>query len=186
MITSLSIEDAASLAMGKELHACEDLIAAGDIAWTFIRPGDFHSNVYRWLPQIRSEGVVCAGYGNYPTAPIDPADIAAVAVKTLTEAGHDGQVYPVTGPSQITPEEQTRIIAELIGRPLRFEIATFDEAVATLRCLGVEEARARETVDGLRRPDLPWSRPRPTVEVLMGRPGTTFRAWAERHVDRLS
>jgi uncharacterized protein YbjT (DUF2867 family) len=185
MMTSLSIEDADHLEMGRELSACEEQIIASGIAWTFLRPGDFTTNCYRWLPEIHATGRVLSGYGNYPTAPIDPADIAAVAVEALTQSGHEGAIHSLTGPEQITPEEQTQVIAALIGRPLRFEIATVEEAVAILQRLGVAEDRARDTVAGLRRPDLPWSVPRPTVEHVVGRRPGTFQRWAQDNVARL-
>lgn len=185
MVTSLSIEWAEHLSMGQELSACEELVRESGIASTFIRPGDFTSNVLRWVPQIRSEDTVHAVYGNEATAPIDPGDIAAVALLALTEPGHEGLVYSITGPERITPEDQTQIIGDVLGRSLRFEEATFEGAVATLKTLGIEESRARELYTALRRPDLPWSQPRPTLEALLGRPGGTFRTWAEQHVDQL-
>jgi uncharacterized protein YbjT (DUF2867 family) len=186
MITTISIEWVERLKYAQELSACEDLVRESGIAWTFIRPGEFMSNVLRWIPRIRAEGKVYAAYGNHATAPIDPADIAAVAVLALTEPGHEGQVYTLTGPEHITPEEQTQIIAELLNRPLRFEQATtIEESVAALVERGMEEARAREHVGVFRGPDLPHSHPRPTLELLLGRPGGTFRGWAERHVEQL-
>ena len=68
---------------------------------------------------------------------------------------------------------------------MRFDEATAEDAVVTLTKLGMEEARARENIVALRSPDLPWSRPRPTIETLLGRPGATFRTWAEQHLEWL-
>ena len=48
-------------------------------------------------------------------------DIAAVAVRALTEGGHDQAVYLLTGPAVLTQVEQVRIIGEVLGRDLRWE-----------------------------------------------------------------
>ncbi len=53
-------------------------------------------------------------------APIDPRDIAAVAVCALTEPGHEGKTYRLIGPPpHLSSAEQVQIISEAIGRPLR-------------------------------------------------------------------
>jgi uncharacterized protein YbjT (DUF2867 family) len=50
----------------------------------------------------------------------DPRDIAGVAIAALTEPGHEGKAYEVTGPQARTNAEQVAILAETIGQPLRY------------------------------------------------------------------
>jgi uncharacterized protein YbjT (DUF2867 family) len=78
------------------------------------------TNDLAWATQIRGGGVVRGIYGNAALAPVDPHDIAAVAVRTLVERRAD-EAYVLTGPESLTQIDRVRIIAEAIGRPLRFE-----------------------------------------------------------------
>jgi len=63
-----------------------------------------------------------------PTAPIDERDIARVAVCALCESGHDGAEYVLTGPQSLSQFEQISTIGGVIGRPLRIEEISPDEA----------------------------------------------------------
>jgi uncharacterized protein YbjT (DUF2867 family) len=107
----------------RALHVeIERLLAAAPLDVTILRPGMFASNVLHWwAPQIRSGDVVRWPYASAETAPIDERDIAAVAARTLLDSRHDGGDYVLTGPDSLTQAAQVGIIADVIGRPLRYE-----------------------------------------------------------------
>jgi uncharacterized protein YbjT (DUF2867 family) len=107
----------------------EQLIVSSTLRWTFLRPGMFSANARRWwAPQIRAGDVVRWPYLNAPTAPIDERDIAAVAVRVLCEDRYAGAEYVLTGPQSLTQLEQLSIIGGVIGRSLRIEEMTPEEA----------------------------------------------------------
>lgn len=109
--------------------AIEQRIERSALEWTFLRPGIFAANArHFWGPQIRAGDLVRWPYLSAPTAPIDERDIASVAVRTLTEEGHGGKEYVLTGPQSLTQREQIAIIGDAIARPLRIEEITPDEA----------------------------------------------------------
>ena len=112
------------------MHAkTEELIRASGLPWTFLRPGMFAANAISWwAPQIRAGDVVRWPYGDAPTAPVHERDIAAVAVRALLDAKHDGREYVLTGPRSLTQREQVATIGDVIGKPLRFEELTPDQA----------------------------------------------------------
>src|SRR5437660_8145898 len=85
-----------------------------------------------WGRSIRAGGVVRWPYLNAPTAPIDEGDLAAIAVRTLSEDGHGGAEYVVTGPQSLTQAEQVQTIGRSIGRSLRLEEMSPDEARSEL------------------------------------------------------
>lgn len=100
----------------------ERLIEASGLEWTFLRPGMFASNALGWwAPHIRSGEIVRWPYLQVPTAPIDPRDIAAVAVRTLCEDSHAFAEYVLTGPESLTQFEQIATIGSVLGRSLRIE-----------------------------------------------------------------
>jgi uncharacterized protein YbjT (DUF2867 family) len=105
------------------IHAgVEQLIEASGLRWTFLRPGPFALNCRNWwAPQLRNGDVVRWFYADAATAPVHERDIAAAAVRTLCDEGHDGREYVLTGPASLTQREQVQIISNAIGRRLRFE-----------------------------------------------------------------
>lgn len=115
----------------------EQQIEASGLQWTFLRPGMFAANALSWwAPQIRAGDVVRWPYLDAPTAPIDERDIAAVAVRALCEDGHAGAEYVLTGPQSLSQFEQVYTIASVIGRSLRIEEISPDEARRELLRIG--------------------------------------------------
>jgi uncharacterized protein YbjT (DUF2867 family) len=107
----------------------EQLIEASKVEWTFLRPGMFAANSrHFWGPQIRAGDIVRWPYLSAPTAPIDERDIAAVAVRVLSEDGHAGMDYVLTGPQSLSQYEQISTIGRVVGRPLRIEEISPEEA----------------------------------------------------------
>jgi uncharacterized protein YbjT (DUF2867 family) len=107
----------------------EELIQGSGLQWTLLRPGMFAANALSWwAPQIRAGDVVRWPYLAAPTAPIDERDLAAVAVRALREEGHTGAEYILTGPQSLTQFEQISTIGRAIGRELRIEEISPDEA----------------------------------------------------------
>ena len=112
------------------MHAkIEEAIEKSGLGWTFLRPGMFAANARSWwAPQIRGGDLVRWPYLDVPTAPIHERDIAAVAVRALTEEGHNRAEYVMTGPESLTQREQVEMIEQGIGRALRIEEMSPEEA----------------------------------------------------------
>jgi uncharacterized protein YbjT (DUF2867 family) len=162
------------------LHAeIERTIQASGLGWTFLRPGMFAANaVGWWAQQIRAGNVVRWPYADAPTAPIHERDIAAVAVRALLEPGHEGAEYMITGPQSLTQREQVETIGEVIGRPLRLEELTPDEAH---RELSFPPAPLNMLLNAwaaaVGQPAYVTSQ----VEEVTGKPARTFREWVGDH-----
>jgi uncharacterized protein YbjT (DUF2867 family) len=115
----------------------ERQIEVSGLQWTFLRPGMFAANALSWwAPQIRVGDVVRWPHLGTPTAPIDERDIAAIAVRTLCEDGHAGAEYVLTGPQSLSQFEQISTIGSVIGRSLRIEEISPDEARRELLRIG--------------------------------------------------
>ncbi|MEU8779701.1 SDR family oxidoreductase [Streptomyces sp. NPDC048606] len=160
----------------------EELLVGSGMDWTLLRPRSFMSNTLSWAGSIRAEGVVRVLYGSSANACVDPRDIADVAVRTLTEPGHEGRAYTLTGPEAITAHEQTAQLSEVLGRPVRCEE------------LEPEQARARwgerypaDVVEALlgsagRQRDGAKLRVEDTVREVTGVPARSFREWVRDNV----
>jgi uncharacterized protein YbjT (DUF2867 family) len=172
-------------AMGRWHHEREQMIRACGIPATILRPCGFMTNALDWLPTIREGGFVLDPVGPGRAAPIDPADIAAVAALALTEDGHQGKQYALTGDEAFTVAEQVRILAEAIGRDIEVrDVATPAEAVRFRYPNGAPQALADAIIEGLTlmRADTTGFRT-DTVEQLLGRKPRTFTDWCARNTD---
>jgi uncharacterized protein YbjT (DUF2867 family) len=172
-------------AMGRWHHEREQIIRASGIPATFLRPGGFMTNAFDWLPTIREGGYALDPVGPGRYAPIDPADIAAVAALVLTEDGHQGREYVLTGAEALTVSEQIQILSAATGLDIKVrEPATPEEAVRARFPNGAPQALADAIVEGftLMRADTTGLRT-DTVQRLLGRNPSTFAAWCARNAD---
>ncbi|MFI0484378.1 NAD(P)H-binding protein [Actinomadura sp. 9N215] len=151
------------------------------LPWTVLRPSAFMSNALRWLPQLNAGDTLRLPFANVRTAAVDPRDIAAVAAKALLDDGHEGQIHYPTGPESLLPAEQVAVLADVLGRDLRFEAQPDDEARAEMT--GQMPAEYVDAFfDFYVNGSLDESVVRSTVQDITGTPPRTFRQWAEAHV----
>lgn len=124
----------------EEAQACERIVQDGKPDWTIVRASWFHQNF--------SEGafvdMVLGGQiqlpGSVASEPfVDVDDIAEVAVAALTEEGHAGEVYEVTGPRLLSFEEVAAELSRAVGRPVQFVGLPHDEFVAGVQASGAPE-----------------------------------------------
>ena len=163
------------------LAEIERIIENSGMQWTFLRPGMFAANARGWwAPQIRAGDVVRWPYADAPTAPIDERDIAAVAVRVLCEEGHGGKDYVLTGPESLSQLEQVRIIGEAIGRSLRYQEMSPDEARRELlppMTLPIIDMLLNAWAAAIGQPAFVTS----SVAEITGTPARTFRDWVIDH-----
>jgi uncharacterized protein YbjT (DUF2867 family) len=163
----------------------EQAVRDSGLAWTFIQPNSFMTNALRWLPQLRAGNTIRLPFAGVPIATIDPADIAAVAAVALATNRHEGRSYRVSGPESLLPAEQVAILAAVLGRDLRFEAQSDEEARAEMSAsMPAEyvEAFFSFFVDGT----IDESTVLPTVEEVLGRPPRRFEDWAREHAAAFS
>ena len=162
--------------------ASERALQSIGIAWTFVQPGAFMSNALNWRDSIKGRGKVFSNYGDGKVAYIHPRDIAAVAVRALTEPGHEGKVYPVTGPEALNVSELVQLLSEAVGKPIEYVPITDDAAREGMQKAGLPTF----LIDAL----LPFAsfvrsgkgaETLPTVEQVIGRKQLTFADWAREH-----
>ena len=163
------------------VRGIERLIEASGLRWTFLRPGMFAANSLSWwAPQIRAGDVVRWPYAATPTAPIHERDIAAVAVRALLEAGHDGAEYVLTGPQSLSQLEQVITIGDVIGKSLRFEEISPEEWRREMRApASVVNMLLNAWAAAIGQPALVTS----TVAEITGSPARTFRDWVTDHAE---
>jgi len=159
----------------------ERQIEDSGVAWTFLRPTGFAANTLMWADQVRGQGVVRWPYGAAARSLIHEHDIAAVAVRALTEDHHAGHRYLLTGPEAMAQADQVRVIGEATGQATEWEELPPQEARQRLLAAWGDPAfvdSALATWAGLVTQPEPVTR---AVEEITGIPARTFRQWADDH-----
>jgi uncharacterized protein YbjT (DUF2867 family) len=159
----------------------EDAVRASDVPWTVVMPVEFMANALEWADGIRTRDEVCEPFTGRLSAMVHEADIGAVAAVALTEDGHAGQEYLVTGPELLTVRDKADAIAAARGRAVRLVELSEAEAVARWRA----EGRPQDVIDFLLEVygDTPpeGRTVLDTVQKVTGRPARTFAEWARAH-----
>lgn len=176
LLSSSSVLAEAPGFIGAQHQRLERAVLESGLPWTFVRPGAFMTNDLAWAPQIGKTAVVRGVYGNAATAPVDPRDIAAVAVRALLER-RVGEAPVLTGPQSLTQIERVQIISGVIGRPLRFEEVTPDQYREQMLQHGMLGSVIDQLIAGLAGLDGKRADISPAVKEITGRPASTYAQW---------
>jgi uncharacterized protein YbjT (DUF2867 family) len=162
----------------------EAAVRGSGLDWTVLRPSGYQSNALRWLSQLQQGDVIRAPWPDVAIAAIDPADAAAAAAVALTEPGHAGAAYALSGPEPLTPGDQVATLARVLERPLRYQPLSDEQARAAMAAdtpAPYIDAFFRFYSGG----EFDDSPVLDTVERLTGRPSRAFAEWARAHAAEL-
>jgi len=124
----------------EEAQNCEQIVQQAGVEWTILRASWFSQNFSEgFIRELILSGEVALPAGDVEEPFIDVDDIADVAVAAITENGHSGKIYEMTGPGLLTFTEAVREIAKAIGREIRYVQISPDDFAAGLKQQGVPE-----------------------------------------------
>lgn len=103
------------------------------IGWTFLRPNLFFQGLLAFAGAISSEGHFYAPIGDARVSAVDVRDIAAVAAVALSEPGHEGATYTLTGPEAVTHTQIAAALSGALSREVTFVDVPPDAFAASLR-----------------------------------------------------
>ncbi|MGQ4447239.1 NAD(P)H-binding protein [Streptomyces griseus] len=161
----------------------ESAVRASGFAWTVVMPVEFMANALEWAPGIRSEGVVREPFVDRLSAMVHESDIGAVAAVALTEDGHGGQEYLVTGPQVLTVRDKAAAVGAARGADVELVELTEEQALESWRGQGMPEDVIAFLIDVYRDTPPEGRTVIDTVEKVTGRPARTFAQWAEEHAE---
>jgi uncharacterized protein YbjT (DUF2867 family) len=182
-LSAIGIDDETHPTAIKSHSANEQHIRESGLVFTFLRPNSFMQNFFTYFPP--RNGAIYLPWGNGTASFVDTRDIASVAAKVLTSAGHEGKIYTLTGPATLGIAEVARILSEMTGREFKY--------------VDVPEATAR---DGMLQAGVPpwqvdlvmelhavnkqncWSVVTSDIEKVTGTPPTDFAQFARDHADK--
>ena len=126
--------------------AVEAALRNSTVGWTFVRPNLILQAYIPFAPMI-AQGALQAPIGDEAVSVVDARDIAAVAAAALTEDGHVGKTYTVTGPAAVTHAEIATELGDAVGRTVRFESIPPEAFLAALTGAGMPEWQAEGVVE---------------------------------------
>jgi uncharacterized protein YbjT (DUF2867 family) len=119
--------------------AVEEALRGSGMSYTSLRPNLYMQGLLMIGKSIASQGRFFAPAGNARVSVVDVRDVASVAVAALTQTGHEGKTYDLTGPEALTHAEMAAQLSEALDQPITF--------------VDVPEQGFRETLRGLHMPD---------------------------------
>ena len=105
----------------REAELCEQVVIHSGLDYTIVRASWFNQNFSEsfFLEPIL-EGFVALPQAEVKVPYVDTDDIADVAVEALLHNEHNGKIYQLTGPRQLTFKEVIREISDATGRDITF------------------------------------------------------------------
>jgi uncharacterized protein YbjT (DUF2867 family) len=160
----------------------ERRLESSGMAFTHLRAGEFMHAYFRQVPSIVATGRLLLPMGDARIASIDVGDIAEVAATILTGSGHEGAVYPLTGPEALSMAEVAEKLSTATGKTIQYVNVAPEQATSAQLAAGVPpftaEALAELFAERRKGKEAQVS---PVVQTILGRPATSFEQFAMRH-----
>ncbi|MGP3998808.1 NmrA family NAD(P)-binding protein [Streptomyces sp. 8N706] len=155
--------------------------------WAVLRPSWFMQNftgTHAHALSIREDGIILTAAGSGRVGFVDADDIAAVAVRALTDGRAPNTDLVLTGPEALSYDDIAATITEVTGRPVVHRPLTYEQLRDRLTALMPLEFAAM--LAGMDRAIAEGAEDRTTdaVQRLTGRPPHSFRVVAEREMAR--
>ena len=121
----------------EEAQAAERIVQHSGLEWTVVRASWFNQNFSEgaFIDMVHA-GAITLPAGDTPEPFVDVDDIADVAVAALTEEGHHGEVYEVTGPRLMSMADIANDLSAATGRSIAFVDVPHEDFVAGLSASG--------------------------------------------------
>ncbi|NJN17596.1 MAG: SDR family oxidoreductase [Oscillochloris sp.] len=117
----------------------EQHLEAGPADWTFLRASFFMQNLSTThRDEIRERGELLMPAGNGATSFIDTRDIAAVAAHCLTEEGHTGRAYDLTGNEALNYHTVAQALSAYLGKSVRYRKPSLLQFIRDRRSSGLD------------------------------------------------
>ena len=123
-----------------EARVWERVVQESGLDWTIVRSSWFQENFSEGpFAEMVEAGEIFLSAGDIPEAFVSLEDIADVVTAALTQSGHAGEVYEVSGPRLLTFAQATAELAAATGRPILYQQIPHDALLAAVVESGAHE-----------------------------------------------
>ena len=127
--------------------AVENHILRSGIAHTFLRPNLFMQALLNFRSALSSQGTLFAAARNAKVSIVDVRDIASIAERALTESGHEGKTYDITGPEALTHAQMAEQLSRALGKPIKYVDVPLEAFREALLSFGLPPWQAEGVVE---------------------------------------
>jgi uncharacterized protein YbjT (DUF2867 family) len=160
----------------------EKRLEASGMAFTHLRAGEFMPSYFRQVPSIVAKGALFLPMENQRIASIDVGDLAEIAALVLTSSGHEGKIYPLTGPEALTMAEVAEKLSAATGKTIKYINVPPEDAKKAQLAAGappyIADALAELFAERRKGKE---SQVWPVAQTLLGRRPTSFAEFATRN-----
>ena len=117
----------------------EDEIKSSGLPYTLLRPHYYMQNTLMAAHHVASEGRVYQPFKDGKLGMIDVREIGEVAAKVLTEEGHEGKTYTLTGPASISFYDVAEALSEILDKEVEYVDISLEDAKESLLIMGFSE-----------------------------------------------
>ena len=160
----------------------ERRLEASGMAFTHLRAGEFMHAYFRQVPSIVAREAFFLPMEDAKIASIDVGDIAEVATTVLTSPGHEGKIYPITGPEALSMAEVAEKLSVATGKRIRYVNVAPEEAKKAQIAAGVPpytaDALAELFAERRKGKEAQVS---PVIQTIFGWRPTSFEEFAIRN-----
>jgi uncharacterized protein YbjT (DUF2867 family) len=181
-VVRLSVHQASHEAptrISRQHAVIEDRLVSSGLSYTLLRPQSFMQNTLMAAPTVASEGRIYQPMKESRLGMVDARDIGEVAAKILTQEGHEGKIYTLTGPAAISFHDVAAALSRALGKEVGYIPIPLEKAKGAMLSRGIPEWLADALNDYARAHSEGYSDwTTDEVERLTGLPATPYEKFA--------
>ena len=180
VLSGFNVEDEPKIDIGRKLYEQEQIVVASGIPYTFLRACSFMQNFINYYgPQ--PDGNIYLPVGGSRMNFVDARDIARVAVKALTEPGHENQIYRLATVVH-TVAEAAQVLAEATGKTIHYVDVPAEALQSGMAQAGVPEWMIGENLELFAAAKAgAYEKTAPDFETVTGTKPISFQQFARDH-----
>src|SRR5918995_2390831 len=160
----------------------ERIIEQSEIPFTFLRPNEFMQNfINLHSPSIKSNNAFYRPLEDAKVSLVDVRDIAAVAVKSLTDDKYNNKTYLITGPEALSYHQVADILSNATGKKISYVNISEEEARAAMKEMGMNDWTISELANYFRKRNA--SEVSSAVEEVTGKKPISFSQFAKDYAE---
>ena len=157
----------------------DTMLRESSLPYTILKPHFFMQNTMMIAQTVASEGAVYMAMKDGKIGMIDVRDIVEVAVKVLTEDGHESKTYTLTGPASISFHDVATALSQALGKHVSYVDVPLEAAREGMISMGLTEWFGDAMTEYFQAFSTGYGDfTTPDVEVVTGNPARSYETFA--------
>jgi uncharacterized protein YbjT (DUF2867 family) len=139
LLSAVGVSADSPLALARNHARSEEHLKKSGLAWTILQPHSFMQNLLNQAGGVKTQGALYGNFKDGKVAMVDARDIAAVAVAALTEPGHEGKTYVITGGEAVDYIQVAQKLSAVTGKKVNYVDVPSAGLVQSMTSMGVPD-----------------------------------------------